>query len=177
MAKPLGEFGGWLRFFQILAIINFLATALVLGIAIFFLIAGPPDQGITYGHLIAGVAVAIPFAWLMAFIIMRLPIKDSETPRTVARVTWAAFVLTTASTVLQASITAVATNASFIDAYDWPAGIFWLIAFVVYLEHSKRVKAYYGVNHPERDPNAPQYVTDPIGEMVESWKNRPGQKK
>lgn len=175
--KQLDEFGGWLRFFQVIAIVNLLVAALALGMAIFFLFDGPPDPTITYGHLITAAVVSIPFAGLMAVIITKLPVRNIEIPRKLARTTWSAFVLTTVSTVLQAAITTANSNTSFIDAYDWPAGIFWLIAFIVYLEHSKRVKAYYGANYPERDPNTPKYLADPIGEMVEGWKNRPGQKK
>jgi len=146
MAKPLNEFGGWLRFFQVICWL----TLIVYGVNV-FVITGlvldqpTPQKIFSFVVLIFGIGFLLFLIWK---ILRLLTVKAPEIPGRIVKkmlvFTIVAALFSLADTCFSYWIYGMAL--SFRDARDFLRPIAWYLIWSSYFRKSKRVVAHYGAN-------------------------------
>lgn len=144
MAKPLDQFGGWLRFFQIVCWLNFAQAVAELTLSLLSL------MGLLAGSDLAldtiGAAQYLILAICTLIMARRLPVQNEATPGTVFQVSTLGLGAALLGTIAVAFIRADRAGNGFWDHFQG-TGALWIVALQFYLERSKRVLAYYGSNY------------------------------
>ena len=150
MAKPIDQFGGWLRFFQVISWLNFA------GSVVFFLFSvASLAQVIDGGDMLIDSISALQFlivgacTYIMA---TQLPVQSADTPKKVALASTVGLFGLIAADLVIAGIEAHRAGDGFF-AHFHGAGALWLVVFQFYIERSKRVLSYYGENYSVFTPN------------------------
>ncbi|MCC2638253.1 MAG: hypothetical protein K0Q68_1972 [Moraxellaceae bacterium] len=144
MAKPLDQFGGWLRFFQIVCWLNFAQAVAELTLSVLSLL------GLLEGGDLAldaiGAAQYLILAICTFLMARRLPVQNEATPGTVFQVSTLGLGAALLGTIAVAFIRADRGGNGFWDHFQG-TGALWMVALQFYIERSKRVLAYYGRNY------------------------------
>lgn len=156
MAKPLNEFGGWLRFFQIANIIGIVIgfIMVLIFIAAFFLSLA---DGENFSNLDKAtfifIMIEIPvFMYFTVRILQYLKIKSPDTPGNISKMIQYILILTIITGVIEFAVYLSFHNASD-QLFDTVKGtIQSLISATIWLTYFKksvRVKQHYGRNTGE----------------------------
>jgi len=134
MDKPLNEFGGWLRVFQVVLWFNFVVAGVSTLGFIFLLLKGKTSFALW---------ILIPhefvFTFLYFLLILRLAKKSPETPNYISKVIIAMLALAVISLILY-----VVLNHQILQALKiFGPKIGWAIIWFTYFKSSKRVKMFY----------------------------------
>jgi hypothetical protein len=144
MTRPMNQFGGWLRLFQVLAWANALASVAAIAFSGYTLLH--PDEDFTTEELVSYILEALVYGPIVLKIALDLPRTTMDTPQRMLRCAGLAFMVTAAFALVTPLVVAANHGGSFGDHFDAPHNIFWLLVFWMYLQKSKRVLAAYGVN-------------------------------
>lgn len=144
MAKPLDQFGGWLRFFQIVCWLNFAQAVAELTLSLLGLLGllAGGDLALDAIGAVQYLALAI-CTFLMA---RRLPVQNEATPGTVFQASTLGLGAALLGTIAVAFIEADRAGNGFWDHFQG-TGALWMVALQFYIERSKRVLAFYGANY------------------------------
>jgi len=147
MAKPLDEFGGWLRFFEIT---SWIGVVVISGLCMFLLLAlaGVERTGDFMSILISAVD-SIVYVVLMIKLLKIIRIKDPETPSKVVGFLKLVVLFTVLFTVCD-----IISAYFFFDKKEFlelagvngkaiTQAVFWFLVWRSYFTKSKRVEAYY----------------------------------
>lgn len=144
MAKSLDQFGGWLRFFQIVCWLNFAQAIVLLALSLLSL-AGLLPGGDTPVEAV-GVVQFLVLAICTFIMATRLPVQSATTPKAVFQVSVLGLGTALLGTTVVAAIEAERAGNGFWDHFQG-TGALWIVALQFYIERSKRVLAYYGTNY------------------------------
>ncbi len=141
MVRPIDEFGGGLRFFQI---DNWLVIlALIFGIV--DLSMGLKDLG-TVKAIIRDSLTIIEFTayiYMTYKMLNAVGLKSVDTPNIVSKLLLTLLILSVSFIAIKLLIT---SEISMLTVKSVGGEVFYFIAWTIYFERSKRVKAYYGAN-------------------------------
>ncbi|MBN2280993.1 MAG: hypothetical protein JXQ65_10465 [Candidatus Marinimicrobia bacterium] len=143
MGRPLNEFAGWLRFFQIVVLVNLMMNILT-GVTLVESLFQEPDKILTLGSL-----VQFGFVMFLLYKILKLlPIPLTKTPEKIKEYLFYMFILAIVHFVFFTSVTllvfqrkwSLENNLAFFSAFNL---MVWSAFWRTYFERSKRVRAYY----------------------------------
>jgi len=140
MVKPLGEFGGWLRFFWVSAFLNMMVN--VLGACTVFSLVLVDKDSRPLLMPAYEVVASLFFAWIMYLLVRVLKKKCSTSVDLVKRYCFIAIVFLFANSVTRGLM----SDEDFFEAYRYPHSTLWLLFLILYFERSERVKSYFGRN-------------------------------
>jgi len=151
MVKPLNEFGGWLRFFQILFGFIVIADLITVGFLLFpneMIQQSMEENEITGNYLIFAVITYITFMPLLGLIIFKMNEPTPETAKLISKIAVVYSVLL----IVVSFIEPLFGSESFSESYKFPQHILIPSLFYLNLYESKRVNAFYGVNPGKKEP-------------------------
>ena len=145
MAKPLNEFGGWLRFFQVtcwLTLIIFAVNGALAVAAVFNQFSF--QKLIVFSVLLAGVVVILSLLWK---ILRLLKVQSPKTPEQIAKkislVAICAVIFSLVDTF--SGLWLFQMSLSFSSLMGLLRPIVWFLVWSSYFKKSKRVNSHYGV--------------------------------
>lgn len=144
MATPLDQFGGWLRFFQIVCWLNFAQAVAELTLSVLSLLGLLEGGDLPLDAI--GVGKYLVLAICTFIMARRLTVQNEATPRTVFQVSTLGLGAALLGTIAVAFIEADRAGNGFWDHFHG-TGALWIVALQFYIERSKRVLAYYGANY------------------------------
>ena len=146
MAKPLNEFGGWLRFFQVTCWL----TVVVFVVNVFLSVAAILKQFslqrvLVFSVLITGIAIILSLLWK---VLRLLKVKSPEVPAQIIKKILLVTVFTVAFSLVDvlSGLWLYQTSPSASSLVGLVRPIVWYLIWSTYFRKSKRVQAHYGVN-------------------------------
>lgn len=140
MIKPVNEFGGWLRFFWFWAMINLILV--LASTPIYYSGILPEDFSLTFAEEICSIIFSSAYILAMALMLLSFTKKTPSTPNFLFNISISAFWIL----IMQAIFFGILDQRGFLESFEFPNGGLWLPVLSIYLQKSKRVKAYYGSN-------------------------------
>jgi hypothetical protein len=146
MFKPLDEFAGWLKFFQVIIFMNLVFN----GVSSFTLIEAlikAPEKIVTLGQIFQlGVILFIFYS-----ILKIIQYRDSFIPEKIKEYLFYIFILAIVHFVFYIAVTILVyknewTQTNTLSLFGANANMIWAAFWRTYFEKSKRVNAYYTQN-------------------------------
>ena len=150
MAKPIDQFGGWLRFFEVTLYLRIFLSLIFLGILIWKIEIPSTIGGWTF-------AIELPlFIFIGSWILTRIHVKNPETPKLILKLLKVMFVFSVVvlGVTLLALVTSTDPNQRDNIAHSFfPAvgRIFSYAIWIAYFKQSVRVSKYYGSAEPPQE--------------------------
>lgn len=144
MEKDFTQFGGWLKFFNILFWINFIICCLAIPTTIYFGFSDNPELV----ELLNGVdfVESIITGLVCWFVITKTKIRTPDAHRQMHYLVGFLVIAIFLFSVLKALLSGDPPW----DAYDYPNHVLVPLAFTLYLSQSKRVQIYYQLPKEEK---------------------------
>lgn len=146
MPRPLNEFAGWLRFFQILIMLNLMLSVFT-GVTLFESLFSDQELLLTMGEL-----AQFGFVVFMLYRILKIIQHPSpEVPKNIKQYLFNIFVVAGLHFVYYTAVTLFVYGQEWsqINTVSFAAAVqtmLWTAVWRTYFERSKRVNAYYNKN-------------------------------
>jgi uncharacterized membrane protein YidH (DUF202 family) len=143
MNRPLDEFSGWLRFFQIIVFFN-LTLNIFMGFTLFGELFREPDKLLTSGALLQWVFILYMFYSILKI----LENRHISTPEQIKEHLFYIFMVSIAHFIFHTAVTLLVykqewSDENLITLVGTIQNMIWAALWHTYFEKSKRVKAYY----------------------------------
>lgn len=95
---------------------------------------------------LVNVVGTISLAALMGWLIVSLPQRGPASAKRVRNIAWSSIATVLLYSLVEARMAVgLGVVEKWKDAWDWPAGITWMVFLIAYLDSSKRARVFYGL--------------------------------
>jgi len=148
MVKPLDEFGGWLRFFQIICYLNIIFSITVMLMSLEMLL----QEGQFINHLLALAQLSL-ITFFLIRIVRIVTLRNPQTAALISDYLYRMFLVAVGYFLLNTLITMIKNNWtwSLENTQALAAALqtmLWCAIWRTYFARSRRVKAYYHLEKP-----------------------------